>query len=131
MVTRLLPQKGESSCIPASYTKVSGQPPTKQTLDLQTKQSAKEVDPSRQEKMAGTEGLIPDSVRPHLLRTEQDPRPVVLMTCGIAGSVTNSVPPATGIKNMLIIFHQAPASPPSQRPSWPPSRPSRASPSTR
>ncbi|KAH8902908.1 ATP/GTP-binding protein [Coniochaeta sp. PMI_546] len=36
--------------------------------------------------MAGTEGSVPDNVKPHLLRSEQDPRPVVLMTCGIAGS---------------------------------------------
>ncbi|OIW22759.1 P-loop containing nucleoside triphosphate hydrolase protein [Coniochaeta ligniaria NRRL 30616] len=34
----------------------------------------------------GTEGSVPDGVKAHLLRSEQDPKPVVLMTCGVAGS---------------------------------------------
>lgn len=33
---------------------------------------------------------VPDFLKPHLLRFEQDPRPVVLMTCGIAGECTLS-----------------------------------------
>ncbi|KAB5559518.1 ATP/GTP-binding protein [Coniochaeta sp. 2T2.1] len=36
--------------------------------------------------MAAAGQIIPEEVKSRLLRTEQDPRPVVVMTCGIAGS---------------------------------------------
>lgn len=71
-----------------------------------------------------------DKLEPLLNRTDADPRPVVLMTCGIAGPSQAFPLPNIPSSHQQSRSRQAPANPHSPKPSLPDIHASSASPST-